>query len=472
MNPIINYLKTLSMTTVNILVAFIFFIFTAKITEPAFFGKIAIIQLLEVMTSFYAILNTNIIMREVSYMYAQNNIEKRFLSTVLITPFLVSPFFLILLIFPNYVKLTIPYLILYLFYTYSGSVLIGLNRFTENSIIGIIFLIIRWGVSLIAVIYHNIYLFILIWTLGGLLTSLSSFLIIYNHVKGLPLVFDYNIFKKVFKEGLPFYLSNFSNFLSSQGDRVTTAYLLGSADLGIYQFSALLSGVPSMIIGAANAALLTSSSYYKAKGKSELKMSKITFKVTAIMSFIISILSLPIAYYLVPILFPAYKSGLPVITILLLTIILTMPINILTQLIIAFKRNLRPFTFLSIVTGLTVVTTSFILIPRLGILGGAISQLLSSIISSSFILWYSLYTKVFELGRKELVVLSIIPLIFFYEVFLDPFPYPLFSDLLLLLFLIFFFKKIRLFESDEKEIIFSFLNDKLSFMKTLIKLLL
>ncbi|MEM4086856.1 MAG: oligosaccharide flippase family protein, partial [Saccharolobus sp.] len=320
--------------------------------------------------------------------------------------------------------------------------------------------------------YHSIYLFILIWTLGGLLTSLSSFLIIYNHVKGLPLVFDYNIFKKVFKDGLPFYLSNFSGFLSSQGDRITTAYLLGSANLGIYQFSALLSGVPSMVIGAANAALLTSSSYYKAKGKSELKMSKITFKVTAIMSFIISILSLPIAYYLVPILFPAYKSGLPVITILLLTLTLTMPIGILTQLIIAFKRNLRPFTFLSIVTGLTVVTTSFILIPRLGILGGAISQLLSSIISSSFILWYSLYTKVFELGRKELVVLSLIPLIFVYEVFLDPFPYPLFFDLLLLLFLILFFKKIRLFESDEKEIIFSFLNDKLSFMKTLIKLLL
>ncbi|MCW1302702.1 MAG: hypothetical protein QXX36_03690 [Candidatus Rehaiarchaeum fermentans] len=77
----------------------------------------------------------------------------------------------------------------------------------------------------------------------------------------------------------------------------------------------------------------------------------------------------------------------------------------------------------------------------------------------------------YRVNKKELVVLLIIPLIFTYEVFLDPFPYPLFYDLLSLLFLILFFKKIRLFESDEKEIIFSFLNDKLSFMKTLMKLL-
>ncbi|MEM0290197.1 MAG: oligosaccharide flippase family protein [Metallosphaera sp.] len=472
MNPIINYLKSLSVTAVNIFVAFVFFIFTAKITEPAFFGEIAIIQLLEAMTSFYAILNTGIITREVSYMYAHNNIERRFLSTVFITPFLVSPFFLILLIFPNYVKLAIPYLILYLFFTFASSVLMGLNKFTENSIINIIFLIIRWGVSLIAVVYHDIYLFILIWTLGGLLASLSSFLIVYNHVKGLPLVFDHIIFKKVFKEGFPFYLSNFSNFLSSQGDRVTTAYLLGSAYLGIYQFSALLSGVPSMIIGAANSALLTSSSYYRAKGKDEVKMSKMAFKTTAIMSLIVSILSLPIAYYLVSTLFPDYKSGLPVITILLLAITLSTPMNILSRLIIAFKRNLRPFIFLSIITGLTVVITSFILIPRLGILGGAISQLLSSIISSSFILWYSLYTQVFTLGKKELVVLSIIPLVFIYEVFLDPLPYPLLFDSVLLLFLILLFKKIKLLENDEKEIMFSFLNNKLNFIKVLIKLML
>jgi O-antigen/teichoic acid export membrane protein len=51
---------------------------------------------------------------------------------------------------------------------------------------------------------------------------------------------DFIFLLKHFKEGLPLYLSSVSNFLSSQGDRVTTAYLLGSYLLGMYQFSALV----------------------------------------------------------------------------------------------------------------------------------------------------------------------------------------------------------------------------------------
>ncbi|MFP3203101.1 MAG: lipopolysaccharide biosynthesis protein, partial [Sulfolobus sp.] len=53
MNPIKNTLKSLSVTTTNVIVALIFFIITAKITNPEFFGKVAIIQLLEVVTSAF-----------------------------------------------------------------------------------------------------------------------------------------------------------------------------------------------------------------------------------------------------------------------------------------------------------------------------------------------------------------------------------------------------------------------------------
>ena len=73
MNPIKNALKSLSVTTTNILVALIFFIFTAKISTPEFFGEVAVIQLLEVVTSaFFYFVPGQIITREVSYLYAKN----------------------------------------------------------------------------------------------------------------------------------------------------------------------------------------------------------------------------------------------------------------------------------------------------------------------------------------------------------------------------------------------------------------
>jgi len=306
MNPIINALKSLSTTTVNIIVALIFFIVTAKITNPAFFGKIAVIQLLEVISfSFFAFLNSNIVNREVSYMYAKNEIDKTFISTALLTPLIVSPAFLTLLIFPFYIRLTIPYLILYILTQYISYILMGMNKFTENTILTSTFLIIRWIVSLIAVLLKDIYLFIGIWTLGALIFDIIGVLIIYKAVNGLPLKFSPAIFRRIFRIGLPLYLSGASGFLSSQGDRVTTSFLLGSYYLGLYQFAALVAGVPSMILGSFNGALLSSSSFYKALGKDEVLMSRLSFKVISLVSLLVVAISLPFAEILVPELFPS-----------------------------------------------------------------------------------------------------------------------------------------------------------------------
>ncbi|QGA68906.1 oligosaccharide flippase family protein [Sulfolobus sp. E11-6] len=451
MNPIINALKSLSVTTVNIIVALIFFVITAKITNPAFFGKVAIIQLLEVITvSFFALINGGIITREVSYMFASHEIDKKFISTVLLTPFVVTPVFLILLIFPNYVKLTIPYLILYLFTSYASSIMSGLNRYTESTISGITFLIIRWGISIIAVLQQNIYLFVEIWLAGGIFSSMFDALIIARSIGGLQFTFSFSIFKKIFKEGLVLYLSSMAGFLAGQGDRVSTAYLLGSYYLGIYQFAALVAGIPNMIIGALTNVLLPSASYYKALGKDELTISRLSFKVTSFITFLLVTVSIPFAYFFIPRFFPDYTSGLEATTIILLAITLPQPFTVLTYFLIAFKKSLRPFLYLSIINALTTVTTSFLLIPRIGIMGGAISQLIVASISSLFTLYYVLSNKVFHPSRREIAVLSLIPIIFSYEVFIDP---P-FLDLIVLAFLIIFFKKV--FTAEEKRVVETF----------------
>lgn len=469
MNPIKNALKTLSVTTTNLIVALIFFIITAKITNPAFFGKVAILQLLEVVTSaFFCIIPTQIITREISYLYARKEIDKKIVEKFLSFPFLVLPVFLILLLFPNYVKLAIPYLFLYLLNTVMIAIMVGMDMFTESAITGNLFLIIRWGVSIIAVLSRNIYLFLEIWILGGIISVSMNYAFLSRKIGTLLPSFDFAFLLKHLKEGLPLYLSSLTSFLSSQGDRVTTAYLLGSYYLGLYQFSALVAGVPSMVLGALGGVLLPTASFYKALGSDEKKMSSISFRVLSLISFLSVIISIPIAILIVDRFFPDYEAGIRVLILLLLATTLSFPIGSLGTFIIAAKKSLRPFLVLSLLNASLVLLTSYLLIPRIGIMGGAISQVMVSIISSSFILVYALRASTFLLGRKESILLAMIPLIGVYEVFIDP-PY---LDLLLLLFVLLLFKLFKIITVDDMKLIQSFLPSRLKFVVSILKVII
>jgi O-antigen/teichoic acid export membrane protein len=108
---------------------------------------------------------------------------------------------------------------------------------------------------------------------------------------------------------------------------------------------------------------------------------------------------------------------------------LSFPIGSLTNFIIAAEKSLRLFLILSLLNGGLALFTSFLLIPRLGIIGGAITQVIVSLISSSIVLDYALREKTFVLDRRESALLTAMPLTAFYEVFVDP-PY---LDFLLLL---------------------------------------
>ena len=466
MNPIKNALKSLSVTTTNVIVALIFFIITAKITNPEFFGKVAVIQLLEVVTStFFYFIPGQIITREVSYLYARKEISKSIIGKFLSFPFLVLPLFLIFLLFPNYVRLAIPYLFLYLLNNVMGSIMVGMDMFTETAITGNLFLIIRWGISIIAVLSHNIYLFIEVWTLGGIISVFMNYAFLSRKVGLILPSFDFAFLFKHFKEGLPLYLSSSATFLSSQGDRVTTAYLLGSYYLGLYQFSALVAGVPSMVLGSMSGVLLPTASFYKALGKDEKKMSSISFRVLSLITFLAVIISIPTTVLVVEKFFPAYTSGIKVLILLLLVTTLPFPIGSLTNFIIAAKKSLRPFLILSLLNGGLVLLTSFLLIPRIGIMGGAISQAIVSTISSSFVLVYALKEDTFVLGKRESTLLFMIPLIAFYEVFVDP-PY---LDFLLLLSVILLFKTFRIITAEDMKLIGSFLPSKLKFIISFMK---
>jgi len=134
----------------------------------------------------------------------------------------------------------------------------------------------RWGLSAIPAYYGSVPLLILIWTAGAAVKTAYLHLA----VRGLPLKPHFSLAKQIFIEGLPLYISSILSFASSQGDRITTAFLLGSKYLGIYQLSALIATAPLLIASAIAAATLPAASYYVAKGLSIQKMSALSLRFT------------------------------------------------------------------------------------------------------------------------------------------------------------------------------------------------
>jgi O-antigen/teichoic acid export membrane protein len=97
-------------------------------------------------------------------------------------------------------------------------------------------------------------------------------------------------------------------------------------------------------------------------------------------------------------------------------------------------------------------------------MGGAISQVIVSTISSSFVLVYALKEDTFVLGKRESAILFMMPLIAFYEVFVPPY-----LDFLLLLSVILLFKTFRIITAEDMKLIDSFLPSKLKFVISLMK---
>ena len=408
MNPLTGGLKFLSTTLFYSLVALVFFLIAGHFASPSFVGKVAIIQLVETITaSFFSVLPFQLVTREAAHYYALSQNYTKVVSTVLSYSLLVSPFLLFLLFFPSYLWLSIPYFLLFIYTTYQLQLLSGLGKFTEANIGSMIFALMRWGLSIVAVFYHSIELLILIWTVGALIKA-----IYYQRFLPFRLYIDWQVFKEIVKVGFPIYINGIISFISFQGDRVVTAFLLGSYYLGIYQLAALAALVPSMLISSFSSSLLPSSTYYYVKGRDMREMSSMTFRVVSFVSLPIAILGYAISPLFISKLFPQYVSGIEPMQLLVLFLTATMPLQLLSTFMIAAKESYRPFLIIGSLSAIEVISLSYLLIPKLGILGAALAQVVNALLTSALYLVFSVKQKIFPLGRREAFTLLLTALSF------------------------------------------------------------
>ena len=409
MNPLTGGLKFLSTTLFNALVALVFFLVAGHFASPSFVGKVAIIQLVETITiSFFPILPFQVVTREVAHYYASSQDYTKVIYTSLTYSLLASPFLLFLLFFPSYLWLSIPYFILYLYTSYQSQLLSGIGKFTEVNVGNAIFTLARWGLSVVAVFYHSIELLILIWTVGALVKAMY-----YQRYLPFKFYIDKDLLVEMVRTGFPIYLYGAILFISSQGDRIATAFLLGSYDLGIYQLVALAAVVPSMLIYSFSNSLLPSSTFYYVKGKDMREMSSMTFRVVSIVSLPIAILGYAVSPFFISKLFPEYVSGIESMQLLVLFLTATMPLQLLPTFMIAAKVSYRPFILIGTLSAVEVISLSYLLIPKLGILGAALTQVVNALLTSALYLVLSVKQGVFPLSRREVITLALIIISFF-----------------------------------------------------------
>jgi len=190
---------------------------------------------------------------------------------------------------------------------------------------------------------------------------------------------------------------------------VTTAYLLGSSSLGVYQLMSLISSVPNLILGSLASPLLSSSSFHMARRKDVREMASLSFRVYSVLSLPVAVLGVGVLPPLVSSLFPQYVSGLPSLEVLVLSTTAAAPFTYgLNSFLVAAKRDYLPFLYLGAASAAEVVITSYLLIPRFQIFGAAVSQVGNAVLASSVLLWLSLRQGVMGVGRREAAALGLI----------------------------------------------------------------
>jgi hypothetical protein len=119
---------------------------------------------------------------------------------------------------------------------------------------------------------------------------------------------------------------------------------------------------------------------------------------------------------------------------------------------------------MAIINGITVVSASYFLIPKIGILGAAISQLIVNVIYSVEVTTYAVRSGVFNLSNREIGVILAIVFVGIFMFFVDSWV----TDLILALGSVVVFRVLKVFTKDEIITIISFIPKNMKFLSKIL----
>lgn len=196
------------------------------------------------------------------------------------------------------------------------------------------------------------------------------------------------------KFGLPLMLYSFSGLITEMSSRYFVERFASLSDLGIFNLAQQYSSGLILVISAVNMAWVPIF-YERAKENNSEVFSKFGMYLVAFAASIGLLMSLYAHEFVTLIAAKSYSGASEVIPILILSYFVGNGLWILFVNPICYTKQTKYLPLLTAISGISCLFLNILLVPQLGILGAAISLLISYIILICFAFWIS--NKVFPI---------------------------------------------------------------------------
>lgn len=267
--------------------------------------------------------------------------------------------------------------------------------------------------------------------------------------------------RPVFSYSMPILFSSIIGYGSTYIDRFVVAYFLTTAQLGVYSFVLLISGSLGILVGPISNVLLPKLSEIYSTGTRE-DMKRAVATASYILAYIYTPAALGVAALSreILLLFAGieYFPGTVPLSILMFISALFITQNVLSPALFSIRAT-RIFMIVALSTLVSNVSLSFLLIPRFGLVGAALSN--SSVSAVGFLLQYY-FARRFTVSEFQIIRIAKIligsGIMFFILMFAQMhfgFSVYLLPEYIVVGFLIFVIsgKVMRIFDHETKELI-------------------
>jgi O-antigen/teichoic acid export membrane protein len=280
------------------------------------------------------------------------------------------------------------------------SILLGLKRYKSyNSlqIIQVFLLIVSFSLYIIFFKNNDVSIFILIWTFSILLNLLIILIFLRKYIKLCK--FDFHLFRLTINYSIKNYIANITTFLIYRSDYFVISLFLSPNYLGYYSVATVLSEKLWLIPSSIGTILYPKISAEKKYNKHS---TIISLKFTLIIMFFLIIILVLFSQIIITTLYgSSYKLAANIVYFLAPGIFLLSIPKILTADLNG--RGLPQYSAIySFIAFLINLLLNLILIPKIGIIGAAISTSISYFYVSIMIL--IIYKKITHIGWKEFLI--------------------------------------------------------------------
>ena len=287
--------------------------------------------------------------------------------------------------------------------SFLNSIMLGLQNFRKSGIIGMVYVVSVYGVSIAALhATHSIYAIPFGWGAGYFIGALLYYMDIRGRVKSLPgTKFE---LKPVFSYSLPLYITGILSYGAVYIDRLTVAYLKDLSSIGIYNLALLVASGTSILSSPLGGIIFSKFSEFHGRNDGEMiregvRMSTNAASILYVPAALgISALSVPIIMLLAG---SGYVQGaLPLSIILVVNALFVIggPLGNAMQ----GTRRTRVFIISTSFALLSNFILSFTLIPVLSLVGAAIAYSSTGAVSFAVIYFFARDAGLVKFDRRSL----------------------------------------------------------------------